>query len=190
MGDVLTGNTPSTSISEYYSGEGVPWITPSDINEFPTATAEKHLSAKGLTVARTVPAGSILCTCIASIGKNALAESTCGFNQQINALVPRRMAYDSYFLYSESSFWSEEMIRNTAAGAMQIVNKTEFSNLLTNIPSLPEQRLIGAFFRELDDLITLHQREHVVVCGSRRLSGFLLADIRSAGDNSNQMPIC
>ena len=26
-------------------------------------------------------------------------------------------------------------------------------------PSLPEQRLIGAFFRDLDDLIALHQRK-------------------------------
>lgn len=70
------------------------------------------------------------------------------------------------------------------------VNAAEYSNWRLMVPSLPEQRAIGAFFRELDGLIALHQREHVVVCGSRRLSGFLLADIRSAGDNSNQMPIC
>ncbi len=70
------------------------------------------------------------------------------------------------------------------------LSKREINLTVVRIPRPKEQRAIGAFFRDLDDLIALHQREHVVVCGSRRLSGFLLADIRSAGDNSNQMPIC
>ena len=43
---------------------------------------------------------------------------------------------------------------------MQIVNKTEFSELSTAMPSLPEQRKIGTFFQQLDHLITLHQRKH------------------------------
>lgn len=51
------------------------------------------------------------------------------------------------------------MKKSAAAATMQIVNKTEFSNLETSVPSLEEQRQIGSFFAELDNLITLHQRE-------------------------------
>ena len=49
------------------------------------------------------------------------------------------------------------MKKSAAAATMQIVNKTEFSNLETSVPSLEEQRQIGSFFAELDNLITLHQ---------------------------------
>ncbi len=31
----------------------------------------------------------------------------------------------------------------------------------TMVPSLSEQALIGSFFRDLDDLITLHQRKEL-----------------------------
>jgi len=51
------------------------------------------------------------------------------------------------------------MRKSAAAATMQIVNKTEFSDLATPVPSLPEQRQIGALFSKLDDLITLHQRK-------------------------------
>ena len=42
---------------------------------------------------------------------------------------------------------------------MQIVNRTEFSELKTWLPSLIEQQAISDFFRQLDYLITLHQRK-------------------------------
>ena len=159
IGAVVTGNTPQTSNPDYYSSTGMPWITPTDIDESGELTPERHLSEQGREVARIVPPGSILCTCIASIGKNAISEVTCGFNQQINAVVPDSSRYDSRFLYAESTLWSKAMRKSAAAATMQIVNKTEFSDLATPVPSLPEQRQIGALFSKLDDLITLHQRK-------------------------------
>ena len=48
---------------------------------------------------------------------------------------------------------------SAASGTMQIVNRTEFSELKTWLPSLIEQQAIGAFFKQLDNLITLHQRK-------------------------------
>ena len=51
------------------------------------------------------------------------------------------------------------MKREAAAGTMQIVNKNEFSAIETFVPELPEQRAIGSYFKEIDNLITLHQRE-------------------------------
>ena len=55
--------------------------------------------------------------------------------------------------------WSEKMKQQAAAGTMQIVNKTEFSDLVTMAPKLEEQEAIGTYFRNLDNLITLHQRK-------------------------------
>ena len=40
------------------------------------------------------------------------------------------------------------------------INAQEYSDLLLPLPSLMEQRRIGAFFDRLDSLITLHQRKY------------------------------
>ena len=158
LGEIMTGSTPSTSKPEYYSENGIPWVTPTDIDALTISDTPRKLSEEGIKVGRVVPANTILCTCIASIGKNALLMVKGSFNQQINSLTPSA-ENDSYFLLTESELWSEKMKRMAASGTMQIVNKTEFSELVTMVPSLDEQKIIGFYFRNIDNLITLHQRK-------------------------------
>lgn len=159
LGEIMTGSTPSTSNSEYYSEDGIPWVTPTDINSQTISDTPRKLSEEGMKVGRVVPANTILCTCIASIGKNTLLTVKGSFNQQINCLTPNEYN-DAYFLLTESVFWSNIMKRMAAAGTMQIVNKTEFSELTTTVPKIEEQKKIGQYFRALDHLITLHQRKY------------------------------
>ena len=159
LGTITTGNTPSTSIPDYYSDDGIVWVTPTDICENITFESARKLSDLGQQVGRVVPKNTILVTCIASIGKNTMLGNTGSFNQQINGLTPNENKYDPYFLLTESALWSAKMKGSAASGTMQIVNRTEFSELKTWLPSLIEQQAIGAFFKQLDHLITLHQRE-------------------------------
>ena len=159
LGTITTGNTPSTSIPDYYSDDGIVWVTPTDICENITFESARKLSDLGQQVGRVVPKNTILVTCIASIGKNTMLGNTGSFNQQINGLTPNENKYDPYFLLTESALWSAKMKGSAAAGTMQIVNRTGFSELKTWLPSLIEQQAIGAFFKQLDHLITLHQRE-------------------------------
>ena len=158
LGEISTGSTPSTSNSAYYSEDGIPRVTPTDINTLTISDTPRKLSEEGAKVGRVVPANTILCTCIASIGKNTLLTVKGSFNQQINSLTPYD-ENDAYFLLTESEIWSNIMKRMAASGTMQIVNKTEFSELKTMVPSLAEQQQIGTYFRNLDNLITLHQRK-------------------------------
>ena len=159
LGTITTGNTPSTSIPDYYSDDGIVWVTPTDICENITFESARKLSDLGQQVGRVVPKNTILVTCIASIGKNTMLGNTGSFNQQINGLTPNENKYDPYFLLTESALWSATMKGSAASGTMQIVNRTEFSELKTWLPSLIEQQAIGAFFKQLDNLITLHQRK-------------------------------
>lgn len=157
LGEVVTGSTPSTTNSDYYSAEGFPWVTPTDISTNIISDSSTKLSDLGKQVARVVPANTLLITCIASIGKNALLTVEGSFNQQINGLIPDR-DFDPYFLLTESTIWSEQLRKQAGSGTMQIVNKTEFKKLKTMIPDVCEQEKIGNLFRDLDSLITLHQR--------------------------------
>ena len=158
LGEIMTGFTPSTSKPEYYSEDGIPWVTPTDINALTISDTPRKLSEEGVKVGRVVPANTILCTCIASIGKNALLTVKGSFNQQINSLTPNT-ENDAYFLLTESELWSEKMKRMAASGTMQIVNKTEFSEITTKVPAIEEQQKIASYFDDLDHLITLHQRK-------------------------------
>ena len=159
LGEISTGSTPSTANSAYYSDDGMPWVTPTDINALTISDTPRKLSEEGAKVGRVVPANTILCTCIASIGKNTLLTVKGSFNQQINSLTPYD-ENDAYFLLTESEIWSNTMKRMAASGTMQIVNKAEFSELKTKVPSLVEQQQIGSYFKSLDNLITLHQRQY------------------------------
>ena len=153
----MTGSTPSTSHKEYYSDDGIPWVTPTDICTNLISDTPRKLSKEGEKIGRVAPANTILVTCIASIGKNALLQVKGSFNQQINCLIPND-ENDPYFLLTESELWSRTMKRQAASGTMQIVNKTEFSEIETYVPNREEQKKIGEYFSNLDNLITLHQR--------------------------------
>lgn len=159
LGEIQTGNTPPTSDSDNYSLDGVPWVTPTDIKSLVISNTAKKLSQVGVTKARIAKAGSILVTSIASIGKNTLLRMDAGFNQQINSLTPTS-ENDSYFLLTQSEKWSEKMKQTAASATMQIVNKTDFSNISTYVPvHKEEQEKIGSFFKQLDNTIALHQRK-------------------------------
>ena len=189
LGSITTGSTPSTSVTEYYSPDGMLWVTPTDICENVTHNTEKKLSKLGQQVGRVVPQNTILVTCIASIGKNTMLGDTGSFNQQINGLTPNESKYEPYFLLTESALWSAQMKRSAAAGTMQIVNRTEFSELATLVPCMQEQRKIADMFRNLDTLITLQQRKHDQLVNIKKSmlekmfpkNGELVPEVRFAG---------
>ena len=156
-GNIITGNTPSTKNKLNYTDNGLLWVTPTDIKSNITTKTANTLSEEGKKLARTLPKNSILVTCIASIGKNTLILEEASCNQQINALIPNNN-HDPYFLLTYSFIWSEKMKLIAGAGTMDIVNKTQFSDILCAFPSLEEQTQIGNFFKQLDDTIALHQR--------------------------------
>ncbi|WP_252189017.1 restriction endonuclease subunit S [Streptococcus pseudopneumoniae] len=158
IGEIQTGNTPPTNEEDNYEKNGFPWVTPTDINSLVLQTTSKQLSEVGKSKARIAKSGSILVTCIASIGKNTLVRTDSAFNQQINSLTPSEK-YSSYFLLTQSEIWSRYMLSVAGAGTMQIINKSDFSNIKTMVPTLPEQQAIGSFFQDLDKAIAKQEEK-------------------------------
>ena len=153
IGTVVTGNTPSKKDKSNYGGENL-WITPSDIDIDSTYLSDSatKLSDKGKEISKIIPKNSVLVTCIASIGKNALNDCESSINQQINAVIPNEK-FDSYFLLNLSDQWSIEMNRLTSNSSLKIINRTEFSKLETLAPEFEEQQKIGSFLSKLDQMI-------------------------------------
>jgi type I restriction enzyme S subunit len=152
VGDIVTGNTPSTKQNDYY-GECYLWVTPTDITDSREVTSTaKMLTELGYTVARHIPANSILVTCIASIGKNAILRENGSCNQQINSITP----YDEYsveFVYYLICQNEKLLHANAGTGGMEILNKENFSKIKMYFPCLAEQRKIADCFSSLDEVI-------------------------------------
>lgn len=158
VGDIITGATPSTSNAEYYSGN-FPWITPTDINnQKDIYGSARFLTKKGLEKGRFIPKNSLLVTCIASIGKNAILRVNGSCNQQINAIIPNKKN-NVEFLYYLVEKNKNIFIRFAGAGGMQILNKADFSGVKFKIPLLPEQEKIAEFLTSIDNLIESKQQQ-------------------------------
>nr|WP_245958052.1 restriction endonuclease subunit S [Psittacicella melopsittaci] len=157
IGEVKTGNTPSTKVKEYWGSNTDEtkyiWVTPTDINSSTIERTERTLTSLGWEKARKVPANSLLITCIASIGKNTINLTPAAFNQQINSLTPKQ-GFDSYYLLHH---FNRNKVRLANAGnssITEIVNKTQFEKFTLRLPKeYEEQRKIGKLFKEVDQLI-------------------------------------
>lgn len=159
IGQIITGTTPSTEIKDYYENGKYPWITPTDINHKKNiSTSERYLTSLGLEKGRFIPKGSLLVTCIASIGKNAILTVDGSCNQQINAILPSEKNNTNY-LYYLIEYKKDYLIKFAGQSATQILNKKSFSNLKIKIPSPQEQEKIAEVLSLADDELTLLKNE-------------------------------
>ncbi|AKL93081.1 Type I restriction modification DNA specificity domain protein [Staphylococcus capitis subsp. capitis] len=153
LGSVYTGNTPSKKQTKYWDSIEYIWITPTDITEKKNVRSSEYmLSDKGFKKARQLPKNTLLITCIASIGKNAIMREEGSCNQQINALVPNDNN-NVDFLYYAFEKVSKYMKRIAGRTATQIVNKSTFENISIEVPNFEVQLKIGRFLNSLDKLI-------------------------------------
>ena len=130
LGKIITGNTPSKKLLEFYNSNDFPFIKPDDFkttDEISTSKGNKnYISENARNNARIVPQNSVLVTCIGIIGKVMISESELSFNQQINAIVPNELILSKYLayllLYNKPKL---DFISN--APVVPIINKTQFS---------------------------------------------------------------
>ena len=179
IGEIQTGNTPSKLESENWNGEYY-WCTAEDMkSKYVNNTAQK-LTKKGWSLARTVKANSILVTCIASIGINAITNVECSFNQQINSITPNEN-FSTEFIYYLMNNSKENLLKYAGAGALPMLNKNTFSSIKFKFPTLSEQTAIAEILatadRELqlqkEKLVQLQQQKkglmQVLLTGKKRL---------------------
>lgn len=92
LGEIITGNTPSKQIEEFWNSEDICFIKPdviadSGVNEI--SESNEYISEEARKKARVVSKNAIFVTCIGSIGKIGIAmDGEYAFNQQINAIIP------------------------------------------------------------------------------------------------------
>ena len=150
---VITGNTPSRAIAEYY-GDYIEWIKTDNIVSGilnPTQATES-LSEKGMNVGRTVEKDSILMACIAgsiaSIGRVCITDRTVAFNQQINAVVPEQ--YNILFLYVLLQMSKDYLVEDINMALKGILSKSKLEEKEFIIPPMDLQEQFSDFVHQVD----------------------------------------
>ena len=150
---VITGNTPSRSVEEYY-GDYVEWIkTDNIVSELLNPTkASEMLSEEGMKVGRAVGKDSILMACIAgsiaSIGRVCVTDRTVAFNQQINAVVPED--YNILFLYVLLQLSKEYLVEEINMALKGILSKSKLEEKEFMVPPMELQKEFASFVDQVN----------------------------------------
>ena len=146
LGDVFktsTGSTPPKNNSEFY-GSFMPLVKPPELCGEAFDSATDGLSEAGAAVARTIPAKSVLVSCIGNLGKIGYNTVPVAFNQQINAILPNEsQAIPEFMFFQSLSFFFKSQLETFASGTtIPIVNKSKFNSVNVVLPPLRIQKLV------------------------------------------------
>ena len=150
---VVTGNTPSRSVAEYY-GDYIEWIKTDNIvpGLFNPTKATESLSKKGMEIGRIVDRNSILMACIAgsiaSIGRVCITDRMVAFNQQINAIIPKR--YNILFLYVLLQISKDYLVEEINMALKGILSKSKLEKKEFIVPPMEMQNQFAEFVEQIN----------------------------------------
>jgi len=171
LGDVFTtatGTTPPKNNVDFY-GDFMPLVKPPELCDEAFDSAPDGLSEAGAAVARTLPAKSILVSCIGNLGKIGLNIVPVAFNQQINAILPdETQAIPEFMFFQSLSPVFKSQLESLASGTtVPIVNKSKFNSVSVVLPPLPIQKPVVAQLTSLREetqrLARLYERKHAAL---------------------------
>ena len=157
--DTFGGGTPSTSNADFWNGS-IPWIQSSDLTEHQVfgVTPRKYISKAAVMSSATkiVPENSIAIITRVGVGKLAVMPFSYTTSQDFLSLSKLNVDanFAVYMLYKKL----QSELNSVQGTSIKGITKDELLAKVVFVPDSKEQEAIGALFRSLDDLITLHQR--------------------------------
>lgn len=161
IGKIVTGSTPSTKDESNYTPREYCFVKPSDLPSQGIGDIEEteyYVSKVGLSKSRVLPAGSVLVSCIGSIGKIGILTKEACSNQQINAIIPQGVIDSRFIAYS---LYAQRFVLESIANApvVPIINKTDFSKIRIGIPPQSTQLTIVSELDKINELIRLKKEQ-------------------------------
>ena len=150
--------------SEWYDGDGaMPFVQVADVSDEMNLVENTKQKISMLAQPMSVFAGknTVLVTLQGSIGRVAIT--------QYGAFVDRTvLIFEKYKEKIDTTFWAYivkqkfiDEARKAPGGTIKTITKEALSDFDLSIPNYKEQQQIGTFFKQLDNLITLHQRKRL-----------------------------
>ncbi|HAT7516768.1 TPA: hypothetical protein JAV82_004611, partial [Kluyvera ascorbata] len=160
LGKVITGKTPPSKISDAFSAQGIPFVTPKDMDGRRIIDkTERYLSSLGVEAVRNclLPQNSIAVSCIGSdMGKTVLLPGESITNQQINAIIVDSERFDYKYVYYYLSTLQDAFKAIAGGSATPILNKGNFSQFKVSLPVKLVQNKIALILNSLDTKIEVN----------------------------------
>lgn len=172
------GGTPKTANEEFWTGN-IPWIQSSDLIEerLFNVKPRKYISQEAISKSSTklVPQNSIAIVTRVGVGKLAFMPFSYATSQDFLSLSELKIEpkFAVYALYKMMRLVSNEVQGTSIKG----ITKDELLAKKILIPDCEEQKKIGAYLHNLDNLITLHQHKLNILKGIKKYMIFGILNI-------------
>ncbi|MBQ2955644.1 MAG: restriction endonuclease subunit S, partial [Clostridia bacterium] len=158
---VVSGTTPSSSIPEYWDGD-INWVTPAELNEDSEVIYESVRKITELGVKKSglssFPAGTVLLSSRAPIGKVAIAGTEMYCNQGFKNLICSDRIYNKYLYWFLKG--KTEYLNSLGRGAtFKEISKSIVESIEVPLPDVEAQKEIAAVMDKVSGLIALRKKQ-------------------------------
>ncbi len=157
--DIVGGSTPSKAKAEYYTQQGIAWLTPKDLSNHPsvfTSRGETDITEQGYksTSTKLMPKGTVLFTSRAPIGYISIASNEICTNQGFKSAVPKEAG--TCFLYCLLKYLTPEIENKSTGSTFKEASGTLMKSLQIIIPQdsvLEEfETTVSTLFKRIESL--------------------------------------
>jgi type I restriction enzyme S subunit len=150
------GGTPSTKVREYWEPPEIVWVTPEDMERQELnriTSSRRQISVVGLekSSAKLFPAGAVLLSTTATIGKVGIAEIPLSANQQISGIICSEDINHEFIAYYLLSVGEDGLRKFGGTATATHINQTNLKSLPIPLPPLAEQRRIVAHLQAVQE---------------------------------------
>ena len=164
LGDIcsiVSGTTPKSNRPEYWDGD-INWVTPAELNDDSDIIYESQRKITEQAVQdsslKPFPAGTVLLSSRAPIGKAAIAGVEMYCNQGFKNLICSNRIYNRYLYHFLKN--STEYLNSLGRGAtFKEISKSIVENIEIPLPPLDEQRRIAAVLDKVSGLIAKRREQ-------------------------------
>lgn len=152
-----SGHTPSKTKPEYYDG-GIKWVSLADSRRLDCgliSDTQIEISQKGIDNSSAVlhPAGSVLISRDAGVGKSAVMKVPMAVSQHFIVWTCNRALLSNWFLYQLLQKMKPVFERMATGSTIKTIGLQFFKDLCIRVPSIHEQQKIADCLSSLDALI-------------------------------------
>lgn len=159
--EIVSGSTPKTNIAEFWDGD-VKWITPAELDENTYIITDSVRKITNLAMQKTgltaFPAGTVILSSRAPIGKVAIAGCKICCNQGFKNFICSEIVYNKYLYWFLK--YNTAYLNSLGRGAtFKEISKSIVSSIEIDLPSLEEQQRVVDNIEKISTIIALRKKE-------------------------------
>lgn len=167
LGKIVSGGTPSKKKDEYFTANGISWITPKDLSNNKNKyikSGSTDITEAGLknSSANLMPKGSVLFSSRAPIGYIAIASCETSTNQGFKSIVPSSN-FSSEYIFQELKNKTELIVSHASGSTFKEISGKGLKSISITIPSKEIVNKFDEIVNPLSEIIKNKEEENEIL---------------------------